>query len=119
RRPGALEVQSWPRRRMTHFEWYVPVDDEHYIYFQSLTIKTRSRLRAIMFKTWYWTWGRWVWHHNFNSQDFTMVSSVDTSNPEILFRPDSSIRQLRRFIEADPRWPDAAASTTSDEEPRS
>ena len=105
RRPAVLEVQGWPHRGMTHFEWYVPVDDDHYIYFQNFVIRTSSRVRAAAFRLWYWAWGRWVWHHNFNSQDFAMVAAIDASNPEILFRPDSAIRQLRRFIEADPRWP--------------
>jgi phenylpropionate dioxygenase-like ring-hydroxylating dioxygenase large terminal subunit len=108
RLPGALRVNRWPADWLTHFEWYVPVDETHYRYVQTFVHWTSNPLKRAAFRAWYRLWGRWIWHQNFNSQDFGIVANM--SKPpleEILFRPDSAVRQLRRFIESDPRWDDA------------
>lgn len=40
--PCALRVHPWPHPEITQFEWYVPIDDSHHIYFQFLAKRVSS-----------------------------------------------------------------------------
>jgi phenylpropionate dioxygenase-like ring-hydroxylating dioxygenase large terminal subunit len=62
--------------------------------------------RAAAFKAQYWLWHRWVFHMWFNGQDEKVIEQLDYDAPEQLFRPDSSIVALRKYIEAHARSAD-------------
>jgi phenylpropionate dioxygenase-like ring-hydroxylating dioxygenase large terminal subunit len=94
RLPGLLRVKY---RTWTHFEWYVPVDDDHHIYVQLATMN-RGRLANLRFRIFYWTWARWIFHGLFNDEDRLMVDVMDAP-PERLYRPDVSITEWRRLCE--------------------
>jgi hypothetical protein len=81
----------------THFEWYVPVDEERHIYVQLATMD-RGRLANLRFRLFYWSWARWVFHGMFNDEDRLMVDVMDAP-PERLYRPDVSITEWRKLCE--------------------
>lgn len=94
RLPGTLRVkyETW-----THFEWWVPVDEDSHIYVQLATMN-RGRLENLRFWIYYRTWVRWVFHGMFNDEDRLMVDVMDAP-PERLYRPDVSITEWRRLVE--------------------
>jgi hypothetical protein len=94
RLPGTLRVkyETW-----THFEWWVPVDEDSHIYVQLATMD-RGRLENLRFWLYYRLWVRWVFHGMFNDEDRLMVDVMDAP-PERLYRPDISITEWRRLVE--------------------
>jgi phenylpropionate dioxygenase-like ring-hydroxylating dioxygenase large terminal subunit len=94
RLPCSLRVkyETW-----THFEWWVPIDEDSHIYIQLATMN-RGRLESIRFRFYYWGWVRWVFHGMFNDEDRLMVDVMDAP-PERLYRPDVSITEWRRLVE--------------------
>ena len=95
RMPGALRsnhVGKW-----MHFEWYVPAHAERHRYLQ-FVIARATGLRALAFRTYYWTFLRWLFHVQFNNQDARMVESMKTP-PEQLYRPDISLVAWRHLCE--------------------
>jgi phenylpropionate dioxygenase-like ring-hydroxylating dioxygenase large terminal subunit len=94
RLPCSLRVkyETW-----THFEWWVPTDEDHHIYVQLATMN-RGRLEHLRFRVYYWFWVRWVFHGMFNDEDRLMVDVMDAP-PERLYRPDVSITEWRKLVE--------------------
>lgn len=81
-----------------HYEWYVPVNHNHYRYLQFLVRRARG-WRALAFRLGYWLYRRWLFHVQFNNQDAWMVRLMPETAPESLFRPDVSIKGWRRLCE--------------------
>lgn len=94
RLPGCLRV-AYPH--WTHYEWYVPTDEENHRYIQ-LAAKFTTGLDALWFKVRYWTYIRWIFHGLFNDQDAVMVETMDIP-PERLYRPDVSLIAWRKLCE--------------------
>jgi phenylpropionate dioxygenase-like ring-hydroxylating dioxygenase large terminal subunit len=88
-----------------HVRWAVPVDEHTSRTFQAL-VGPYEGARAAAFKAQYWLWHRWVFHMWFNGQDETVIGQLEYEAPEQLFRPDSSIVGLRKYIEAHARGAD-------------
>ena len=82
----------------THIRWAVPVDAHTTRNFQVFAGAYQGA-RASAFKANYWLWHRWVFHKMFNDQDKTVISNLDYSEHERLYRPDRSIVDLRKYIE--------------------
>jgi len=98
RLPCSLRVkyETW-----THFEWWVPTDEDHHIYVQLATMN-RGRLEHLRFRIYYWFWVRWVFHGMFNDEDRLMVDVMDAP-PERLYRPDVSLTEWRKLVEENAR----------------
>lgn len=94
RLPGLLRV-AYPQ--FIHYEWYVPVDEEHVRYVQ-IMVRYESGLKATAFKVKYSSAIRWLFHGQFTGQDAWMVDVMDAP-PEKLYRPDLSLTAIRRHIE--------------------
>jgi len=90
-----------------HIRWAVPVDATTTRNFQVLAGPYQGA-RATTFKAHYWLWHRWVFHMMFNGQDEAIISKLDYSAPERLYRPDRSIVDLRKHIETHVRTEDGA-----------
>jgi phenylpropionate dioxygenase-like ring-hydroxylating dioxygenase large terminal subunit len=92
--PGTLRVkyETW-----THFEWWVPTEEDEHLYVQLATMD-RGRLENLRFRLYYWAWVRWVFHGMFNDEDRLMVDVMDAP-PERLYRPDVSITEWRKLVE--------------------
>jgi phenylpropionate dioxygenase-like ring-hydroxylating dioxygenase large terminal subunit len=107
RLPGILRVKY---RTWNHYEWWFPQDGERHTYVQ--VIATRQNvLRRALFKLWYYTWVRWVFHGMFNAEDALMVDVMDAP-PELLYRPDHNLIDWRRHVDdkARPQPTDGAAT---------
>jgi len=96
RMPGTLKVAY---RTWTHYEWWVPTDEQRHRYIQ-LASKPARGLRSLTFKAYYALWLRWVFHVMFNDEDKLMVDVMDAP-PERLYRPDSALIAWRRMCEQD------------------
>ncbi|MFC4055455.1 Rieske 2Fe-2S domain-containing protein [Actinomadura syzygii] len=94
RLPGLLRV-AYPK--FIHYEWYVPVDEDHVRYVQMM-VRFERGLPATAFKAGYLGAIRWLFHGQFTKQDAWMVDVTDAP-PERLYRPDSSITTWRRHLE--------------------
>ena len=94
RLPGLLRV-AYPE--FIHYEWYVPVDDDHVRYIQMM-VRFESGAKGALFKAKYLAAIRWLFHGQFTAQDAWMVDVMDAP-PERLYRPDLSITGWRRMIE--------------------
>jgi phenylpropionate dioxygenase-like ring-hydroxylating dioxygenase large terminal subunit len=88
-----------------HVRWAVPVDANTSRTFQALA-GPYDGARSAAFKAQYWLWHRWVFHMWFNGQDDQTIEQLDYDAPEQLFRPDSSVVGLRKYVEAHVRTTD-------------
>jgi phenylpropionate dioxygenase-like ring-hydroxylating dioxygenase large terminal subunit len=93
----------------THIRWAVPVDEHHTRNFQVYAGHFEGS-RSLAFRVHYWLWHRWVFHMLFNGQDESIIEALDYNGHERLYRPDASITDLRRYIEAEARSSDPAPS---------
>jgi phenylpropionate dioxygenase-like ring-hydroxylating dioxygenase large terminal subunit len=99
----------------THVRWAVPVDAGTTRNFQVFAGHYQGA-RGVALKAQYWLWHRWVFHMLFNGQDEAIVSKLDYSAPERLYRPDRSIVDLRKYIETHVRTEDTAQRERSPED---
>ena len=98
RLPGTLRSIQPAGCGWDHYEWYVPIDREHYLYVQ-IGASWRRGLSAAIWWLRHWTYIYWIHHVWFNNQDKIMVAAMPPSHPERLFRPDVSITAWRRMVE--------------------
>lgn len=109
RLPGLLRV-AYPD--FIHYEWYVPVDEDHVRYVQ-IMVRFEDGLKARLFQAKYLAAIRWLFHGQFTAQDAWMVDVMDAP-PERLYRPDLSLTAWRRHVEdAAPTVQPAAAPRAS------
>jgi phenylpropionate dioxygenase-like ring-hydroxylating dioxygenase large terminal subunit len=94
----------------THLRWAVPIDAHTTRNFQVFLGRYQGA-RARAFRLQYWLWHRWVFHMWFNGQDEHVLERLDYWAPEQLFRPDSSIVDLRKYIETNVRLSDPEPPT--------
>jgi phenylpropionate dioxygenase-like ring-hydroxylating dioxygenase large terminal subunit len=100
RLPGLLRVASFPESKLTHYEWYVPVDLAHHLYLQVLVRWSSNPFVQAFFWLRYQLYWRLVFHIMFNGQDGAMVEWITRDDePERLFRPDKSVTQWRQMVE--------------------
>lgn len=98
RLPGTLRV-VYPQ--LVHYEWYVPVDEDHHRYVM-FTVRFDTGRGGRLFRLKYWAYLRWLFHGQFTGQDQWMVEVTDAP-PEQLYRPDVSLTAWRRLVEAKAR----------------
>lgn len=78
-----------------NFEFYVPVDADHYRRVL-LVSKLTGGLGALLFRLWYRAYAYRVYHGGFNDQDQAMIEAMQVP-PERLYRPDASITAWRKW----------------------
>ena len=96
-------------RRSRPFSWYVPVDADHYRWFQFLVAdvsgpkKWWARLK-------YWLWLRWMYQGQFLGQDSEINEALhpfyaeqDGWARERLYRPDVVVTAWRKFVQENAR----------------
>ena len=102
--PGALKVDPWPDPSVTSFEWYVPVDETHHIYVQSIGAKVKTEADRINFTREFNQ--RWKPHGivNFNGDDVWAREAAERAYAddynwvaEQLFEPDRNIVAWRKL----------------------
>lgn len=103
RLPGCLRVTNWPRLGTDHYEWYVPIDEHSYRYFQ-FKVRHVSGIRSLPFRVGYQILWRWLADRQFNDQDKFAVASMEDFyahdegwKNEFLFRQDAVLIRWRKF----------------------
>lgn len=76
RLPGIYRVLHHPIRDCIYYEWWVPVDAEHYIYFQVTTAYPKNAWQRLRFNVKYHVWGKPIGVVLFNNQDTHMVKQT-------------------------------------------
>jgi hypothetical protein len=108
--PCLLRVTHWPSPDMTHYEWYVQVDEHQYRYFQFVVTWAPSIVKGLFFRIRYRLLWKWVAHVLFNNQDAYAVENMerfyaenDGWNRERLYAPDVALTTWRRFVHENAR----------------
>ena len=96
RLPATFQITY--RIGFSHFELYVPIDEQHHRYVQLHSMRATG-LWAWLFRARYWLYRRWINHVQFNNQDAWILELMPESPPERLFRPDVAITEWRRLCE--------------------
>jgi len=73
-------------------EWYVPVDEEHYIYFQVAVIIKKNPLQFLLRNIKYYLWGKPVASVMFNNGDAAMVRQTTEYQKET---PDNWVHMAK------------------------
>lgn len=73
RLPGYTRVVHYPLTACIYYEWYVPVDEDHYVYFQVTTAWPKNVLDNLWFQIKYYLKGLPLKVIIFNNDDLVMV----------------------------------------------
>jgi phenylpropionate dioxygenase-like ring-hydroxylating dioxygenase large terminal subunit len=103
RLPAILRVKQPGSADWTHYEWYVPIDENHYYYLVLAVTWRSSRWQRAIFWLRYWTYILWIHHYQFNNQDLAIVGAMPESSPWPAYRPDESISAWRKLVEDEAR----------------
>jgi hypothetical protein len=74
--PGIFRQPNFPNTGYMYYEWYVPVDAEHYIYMQLSVFWPKNLLDRVRHELKYYFWDRPTGPVLFNNQDAAMVSAT-------------------------------------------
>ena len=74
--PGYFRVPGHPTNGDLYYEWYVPVDEDHYIYFQVTSFFPKNKLRRLGRELKYYLYGKPLGVVRFNNQDAAMVAET-------------------------------------------
>ena len=103
RLPAILRVKQPGTADWTHYEWYVPTDENHYYYLVLAVTWRKSLWRRFTFWARYWIYILWIHHYQFNNQDLAIVAAMPETSPSPAYRPDESIIAWRRLVEDEAR----------------
>jgi phenylpropionate dioxygenase-like ring-hydroxylating dioxygenase large terminal subunit len=93
--PGVLRI-AYPQ--FIHYEFYVPIEAGRTKYV-GVMVQFKTGLDRLWFYLRYLFGIRWLFHGQFSGQDHWMVAETDAP-PERLYRPDVSLLEWRRLVEA-------------------
>ena len=105
RLPAILRVKQPGKADWTHYEWYVPIDENRYYYLVLAVTWRSSPWKRWVFWLRYWTYILWIHHYQFNGQDLAIVAAMPESSPSPAYRPDESIFAWRKLVEDEARQP--------------
>lgn len=74
--PGFFRQPDFPGVGDIYYEWYVPVDEEHYSYAQITCMWGKGPIHRLWKHIWYYLWTKPVCLTNFNGQDYAMVAQT-------------------------------------------
>jgi len=74
--PGITRVPGFPSSAYVYYEWYVPVKEDSYIYFQMMAFWPRSLADRLIQEIKYYFWDRPTGPVLFNNQDAAMVKAT-------------------------------------------
>ena len=103
--PCALKVDPWPDPKTTQVEWYVPVDEDHHLYVQTLSTLAPTEAERRDFDREFN--GRWLEYafEDFNGPDVWAREAAEEAYrddqqwvDEGLFEADENIIAFRRLI---------------------
>ncbi len=74
--PSVYRQPHFPSIGGSYYEWYVPVDEDHYIYFQVACMWGSNPVSRAWKKLWYYLYGKPVGLTAFNNQDIEWVGQT-------------------------------------------
>jgi len=74
--PGFYRQPHFPSNGNAYYEWYVPVDEDHYIYAQISCMWGTNPVNRLWKHLWYYLYGKPVGLTNFNNQDIKWVGQT-------------------------------------------
>ena len=74
--PGMFRQPHFPSLGDCYYEWYVPVDEDHYIYAQVVCLWGNGPIHRLWKHIWYHVWGKPVCLIQFNNQDFAITAQT-------------------------------------------
>jgi phenylpropionate dioxygenase-like ring-hydroxylating dioxygenase large terminal subunit len=74
--PGLYRQPNFPNSHYMYYEWYVPVDEQHYIYMQIMAFWPKNKLDRLRYELKYYFWDRPTGPVLFNNQDAAMVAAT-------------------------------------------
>ena len=97
--PGVFRVPNFPAGGNIYYEWYVPVDEEHYIYSQVATIWASNPIKRLWNQLWYYIWGKPTGLAQFNNQDlkFTRQTTLYTKRHDMSSYPMAKLSRNDDF----------------------
>ena len=104
--PGVLLVENWPNDGLAQYEWYVPVDDRHHVYWQVLTKTCKTDEERRDFRLQYDNcWEELALKSGFNDDDIFAREAMqpfyedDQSwEEETLFSLDQFVVEWRKLV---------------------
>ena len=94
--PGLFRVPNFPNIGYMYYEWYVPVDEENYIYFQTMCFWPKNWLDRIRWELKYYFWDRPTGPVLFNNQDAALVGQTTK-----YFKRTGNMRYLTKISKND------------------
>ncbi|MEE8517878.1 MAG: Rieske 2Fe-2S domain-containing protein [Dehalococcoidia bacterium] len=76
RLPGIIRVRDFPMRGSMYYEWYVPYDENHFVYFQLSAHWPKNPISWLWTNAWYFAWAKRMRKVRFNDQDLEMVRAM-------------------------------------------
>ena len=74
--PGLFRQPHFPSVGDSYYEWYVPVDEDHYIYAQVSCLWGKNSVHRVWKHIWYYIYGKPTGPNQFNNQDIFFVSQT-------------------------------------------
>jgi len=74
--PGYYRQPNFPNNGYVYYEWYVPVDEQHYIYMQIMAFWPKGLVDRLRWELKYYFWDRPTGPVLFNNQDAAMVAAT-------------------------------------------
>ena len=104
--PGVLYVENWPDYGLAQYEWYVPTDDRHHVYWQVLARTCKTAEEQEDFKVQYDNcWEELALKSGFNDDDIFAREAMEPFyedergwEEEILFSLDQFVVEWRKLV---------------------
>ena len=93
--PGYLRVRHFPKNGAVYYEWYIAINEDHYLYMQISAHFPRNIIHRAWVTLWYNLWAGPMRKGHFNDQDKSMVRDntnfekrMGQHKPTPLYQPD-------------------------------
>ena len=104
--PGVLYVENWPDYGLAQYEWYVPTDDKHHVYWQVLAKTCKTAEERQDFKVQYDNcWEELALKSGFNDDDIFARAAMEPFyedergwEEETLFSLDQFVVEWRKLV---------------------
>ena len=104
--PGVLFVENWPSYGMAQYEWYVPTDDKHHVYWQVIAKTCRTSEERRDFRIQYENcWEELALKSGFNDDDIFARAAMEPFyedeqgwEQETLFSLDQFVVEWRKLV---------------------
>ena len=99
--PGVLYVENWPTRGLAQYEWYVPADDGHHVYWQVIAATCKTAEERQDFKVQYDNcWEELALKSGFNDDDIFARAATEPFYEDDRGWEEETLFSLDQFVVA-------------------